>query len=272
MINTVLFPVAGLGTRLLPATKSTPKELLPIFDTPAIQFAINEAIEAGAQRLVFITHPEKDSILKYLARDSDGIASLREKGKNALADTLNATGVPDGTEIALVLQTERLGLGHAIMLGANHVLDGPVGVILPDDVILGASCLAEMAQGYSGGHMIAAMEVPEDEVSKYGIFSPIGERMGRMQRADAIIEKPDPSEAPSRLAAVGRYILDPSIFRTLKKIPKGAGGEYQLTDAIAQSADIVGLTAYHFTGTRFDTGNHEGLLLAAQERYRLLNL
>lgn len=270
MIKTVLFPVAGQGTRLLPATKSIPKELLPIYDTPAIQFGINEAIEAGAERLVFITHPEKNSILKYLAHDIDAIETLRRKGKTALADTLDATGVPAGIEVALVLQTERLGLGHAIMLGANHVLDGPVGVILPDDVILGASCLSEMAQGYSGGHMIAAMEVPEDEVSKYGVFDPMGERMGRMQRSSSIVEKPSPEEAPSRLAAVGRYILDPSIFRVLKKIPKGAGGEYQLTDAIAQSAEVVGLTAYHFTGTRFDTGNHEGLLQAAQERRRLL--
>ena len=192
MIKTVLFPVAGQGTRLLPATKSIPKELLPIYDTPAIQFGINEAIEAGAERLVFITHPEKDSILKYLAHDIDAIETLRRKGKTALADTLDATGVPAGVEVALVLQTERLGLGHAIMLGANHVLDGPVGVILPDDVILGASCLSEMAQGYSGGHMIAAMEVPEDEVSKYGVFDPMGERMGRMQRSSGIVEKPSP--------------------------------------------------------------------------------
>jgi len=160
-----------------------------------------------------------------------------------------------------------LGLGHALLCAADHVLDGPIGVILPDDVILGKQALVEMYEGYSGGNMVAAMEVPQSEVSKYGIFHVNGSlAMGRSAVARGMVEKPAPEAAPSRMAAVGRYILEPAIFDTLRKIPRGAGGEYQLTDAISAMIDQAELTLFPFTGRRYDCGTHAGLLAAANAR------
>jgi len=270
-IRSVVIPAAGQGTRLLPATKSTPKELLPVFDRPALQFAIDEAAALGVDRIVLVLNREKAAIRDYLASaDPARIAGLRACGKAALADALAQTGLPRGIEIIYVDQPEPLGLGHAVSCARDHVLPGPFGVILPDDVILGAPCLSEMAEPYATGHMIAAMDVAPDQTQHYGIFHLSGLSIGRTLPVSGMVEKPRPGQAPSRLAAVGRYILDPCIFDTLAKTPRGAGGEVQLTDALARDAETVPLCAFRFSGTRHDCGTHDGLLAAGLARQALL--
>lgn len=266
-LNCVVLPVAGRGTRLLPMTKSVPKELLPVYDKPVLQFAIQEALAAGARRLVFVTHASKPAIADYLRRDKDLMDVLEEDGKAKLVRALDAVALGPDVEVVLVEQAEPLGLGHAVLMAADHAGDAPFGVILPDDVILGTPCLPEMLADHTGGHMIAAMEVAAGDVSKYGIFRPMAEAsLGNLIRAEALVEKPQPEDAPSRLAAVGRYILDPCIFDALRKLSPGAGGEYQLTDAIAADAPRIGLTGRRFSGERFDCGSHDGLLAAANAR------
>lgn len=267
-MKTVILPTAGQGTRLLPLTKSTPKELMPVYDKPVLQFALDEAVECGAERVVVVSHRSKPAIDDYLAKDGETVARLRDKGKEDLAEVLAETGAAKSLDVEIVYQDETLGLGHAILIAQAACLDGPVGVILPDDVILGAPPLCEMAQAYSGGHMVAAMEVGADEVSSYGIFAleTVPGPGARAIPARGMVEKPAAQDAPSRLAAVGRYILDASIFDTLKTIPRGAGGEYQLTDAIAADLARIPLTAFLFSGDRHDCGNHEGLLAAANAR------
>lgn len=266
-MDTVILPVAGKGSRLLPLTKVTPKELLPVFDRPVIQFAIDEAIAAGAKRLVVVTHQDKPGIADYFKPHNDAVETFRSKQKHDLADALEDCGTRGVIEVVLVHQDQALGLGHAILCAADSVLDGPVGVILPDDVIFGDPCLAEMVTAYRGGHMVAAMEVPQSDVSKYGIFD-VAEvsRIGEAIPATGMVEKPTLETAPSQLAAVGRYILDADIFEALRTIPRGAGDEYQLTDAIASMIEAVGLSALPFSGTRYDCGNHEGLLNASMAR------
>ena len=267
ILDTVVFPVAGRGTRLLPLTKSIPKELLPVYDKPILQFAVEEAIAAGASRLVFITHASKKSIPDYLKPDTDLIDILEHDGKAKLVAALKDISLGDEIEVVFVDQDEPLGLGHAVLMAADHVRGETFGVILPDDVMLGEPCLSEMARAYDGGHMIAAMDVDVDDVSRYGIFRPATQGDdGQAVRATELVEKPAPKDAPSRLAAVGRYILDARIFDALRGLEPGAGGEYQLTDAIATDAQRMPLTAFRFSGQRFDCGSHEGLLSAANAR------
>ncbi|MCT4684225.1 MAG: UTP--glucose-1-phosphate uridylyltransferase [Roseicyclus sp.] len=272
-VRTAIFPVAGLGTRFLPATKATPKELLPVIDTPLIQYAIDEAQAAGVERMVFVSHPSKSAIERYVMDDAALRASLREKGKAALADALREAALcPRGDDVVFTMQDEPLGLGHAVLCARDHVLPGPVAVILPDDLILGAQCLPEMVDAYGttgAGHMVATMSVPRDEVSKYGILDG-AETSGRITRARGMVEKPAPEAAPSREAVVGRYVLDASIFEALATQTPGAGGEIQLTDAIARGASEAGLAGFRFSGTRFDCGSKAGMLratlhLAAQD-------
>jgi UTP--glucose-1-phosphate uridylyltransferase len=265
-ITSVVIPAAGRGTRLLPATKSTPKELLNVYDRPALQFAIDEAIELGVERIVMVTHPDKPAIREYLTSDPAYIRDLRAAGKALLGAAMSEIEVPDRIEIVFVDQHRPLGLGHAILCAEGLTLPGPFGVILPDDLILGTYCLSEMAEHYTKGHMIAAMEVRPDETSSYGIFRTTGFSIGRSVPVSGMVEKPAPGQAPSRLAAVGRYILDPCIFPTLQHVVRGAGGEIQLTDAIARDADRVTLSAFRFSGTRYDCGSHDGLLGAAIAR------
>lgn len=267
-IASVVIPAAGRGTRLLPATKTTPKELLNIYDRPALQFAIDEAIALGVARIVLVIHPDKSGIRHYLTPDRAYTATLRAGGKAALAAALSDIEVPEHVEIVYAEQPEPLGLGHAVLCAQHLTLPGPFGVILPDDLILGTACLPEMAQHYTGGHMIAAMQVPREDTASYGIFTITREVLGRTIPVSGMVEKPGPDRAPSLLAAVGRYILDPRIFATLRQIPHGAGGEIQLTDAIAQDARDTALFAYRFSGTRYDCGNHDGLLDAAMARKR----
>ena len=269
-VRTAIFPVAGLGTRFLPATKATPKELLPVLDTPLIQYAIDEAQAAGVERMVFVSHPSKSAIERHVMDDARLRAELRSRGKADLAEALrDAALCPVEDDVVFTMQPQPLGLGHAVLCARDHVLPGPVAVILPDDLILGMPCLPEMVAGYQGGHMVATMQVDRDEVSKYGILSVTG-RDGATLHADGMVEKPKPADAPSRDAVVGRYILDAAIFDALATQTPGAGGEIQLTDAIARGADRLGLSGFRFSGQRFDCGSKAGMLratlhLAAQD-------
>lgn len=266
-LATVIFPVAGLGTRMLPATKATPKELLPVYDTPLLQFALDEALAAGARRLIFVSHPAKSAIEDYLRPDLRLEAQLEAQGKEDLLDAVRNASVPEDVEIIFVMQPKPLGLGHAVLLAADHLLDGPVGVILPDDLMLGEPCLAEMAEAFESGKMtslIAAQDVARDRVSSYGIFD-CTPGISAVMPAAGFVEKPAPAEAPSTLAAVGRYVIAHDVFDALRDTTPGAGGEIQLTDAIARSG---GIHAFRFSGRRFDCGNPDGIVdatLAVQE-------
>ncbi|WP_237065177.1 UTP--glucose-1-phosphate uridylyltransferase [Loktanella sp. M215] len=266
-LHTVVFPVAGRGTRLLPITKSVPKELLPVYDKPVLQFAVEEALDAGAKRLIFVTHASKTAIPNYLKPDNALKAALDGGGKTELLRALDDVSLDNTVEVIFVEQDSPLGLGHAVLLSAPHVTGSAFGVILPDDVILGTPCLTEMAAGYPGGHMIAAMKVSADDVSKYGIFDAVADGdQHQIFRANGLVEKPDSETAPSQLAAVGRYILDICVFDALRTLAPGAGGEYQLTDAIAADVGRVELNGFAFSGSRYDCGNHAGLLQAANAR------
>lgn len=265
-VRTAIFPVAGLGTRFLPATKAMPKELLPVIDRPLIQFAIDEARQAGIERMVFVSHPSKAAIERYVAEDHALVATLRTKGKEALAAQLQRDALnPLRHDAVFVMQDEPLGLGHAVLCARDHVLDGPVAVILPDDLILCRSgCLSEMIAAYerdAAGHLIAVMEVAPHEVSSYGVLD-VTAREGRFVRARAMVEKPTPEQAPSTVAVVGRYVLDASIFADLATLPAGAGGEIQLTDGIARGIERLGLAGFQFSGTRYDCGSKAGMLAA----------
>lgn len=255
-IKTVIIPAAGKGIRMRPATQVTPKELLPIYDRLVIQFAIDEAIEAGAERIIVVVSPEKPAIREFLG--DRALASASESGR-----MLRNGSTP---QIVYVYQNEPMGLGHAILSCQGQTLQGQFGVILPDDIIMDGSCLSEMASLHEQGHMIAATKVPLQDTTKYGIFSLLGPASGTCIPASGIVEKPARGQAPSTIAAVGRYILQPMIFDILAHTPKGAGGEVQLTDAIAVATRILPLTAFRFSGTRYDCGNHDGLLAASNAR------
>lgn len=267
-LRSIIIPAAGLGTRLLPATKVVPKELLNIYDRPVLQFAIDEAIACGVERIIVVIHPDKLAIRDYLKPADDYVSRLSACGKTMVSAALAAVHLPETIDLVFAFQNQPLGLGHAISCCKAQVLPGPVGVILPDDVIMGEPCLAQMAQGYVGGHMVAAMPVLPRDAQRYGIFRLLGTPTGRSVAASSMVEKPKPGTEPSLLAAVGRYILDPVIFSTLLGIPRGSGGEIQLTDAIAADAARVALTAFRFSGRRYDCGNHDGLLEAGIARQR----
>lgn len=253
-IKTVIIPAAGLGTRLLPATRVTAKELLPVYDRVVLDFAIDEAVGLGAERIVIVISTAKVAIQAYLADRSE--ATTARAG-----DTRRI-----GQEIIYIFQDSPLGLGHAVHCCKDVMLPGPFAVLLPDDIVMGPNCLAEMASHYSAGHMIAAMQVKPEEASQYGIFRLGGLPKDNCLPVSGMVEKPAAGTAPSSFAAVGRYILDPMIFDVLETTPTGKGGEVQLTDAIALSSQAVPVVAFRFSGTRHDCGNHEGLLEAAVAR------
>ena len=248
-IRTVIIPAAGKGTRLLPATRVTAKELLPVYDRVVLDFAIEEAIGMGAERIVVVISTEKVAIQAYLSGQVT----------NLPGDVARSTG----PEMIFVFQDQPRGLGHAVLCCSEVTLPGPFAVVLPDDIILGPNCLAEMASHYTGGHMVAAMQVRPEEASQYGIFRLGGLPVDNCFPVAGMVEKPALGEAPSSIAAVGRYILDPVIFDALKRTPPGKGGEVQLTDAIALSAVGSPIVAFKFGGTRHDCGNHDGLLGAS---------
>ncbi|MBE0414282.1 UTP--glucose-1-phosphate uridylyltransferase [Yoonia sp.] len=262
IVKTAIFPVAGLGTRFLPATKATPKELLPVIDTPLIQYAIDEARDAGVERIVFVSHPSKSAIERHVQDDAD----LRERGKARLARELKQAAIDEDLhDVVFVMQDEPLGLGHAVLCARDNVLPGPVAVILPDDLIVGSKeCLSEMIAAYpncDSGHMVATIDVARDDVASYGILSVLA-RNGRVIKANGMVEKPDPAAAPSKSAVVGRYVLDAAIFDALARQTPGVGGEIQQTDAIATQICTTGLSGFAFSGQRFDCGSKQGMLAA----------
>ena len=263
-IHKAVFPVAGLGTRFLPATKTVPKEMLPIIDRPLIQYAVDEAIEAGCDTLIFVTNRYKHAVADYFDKAYELEHKLEKDGKTELLELVRNV-LPDGVRAVFVTQAEALGLGHAVLCAKPVVGDEPFAVILPDDLIWnrGPGALAQMADlaEQDGSSVIAVQQVPREQTGSYGIVATDAFN-GRCGRISAIVEKPDPEVAPSTLAVVGRYILDPRIFALLETTKPGKGGEIQLTDAIAVLLSERTVNAYRFKGTRFDCGTHIGLIEA----------
>lgn len=263
-VTKAIFPVAGLGTRFLPATKSIPKEIMTLVDRPLIQYAIDEARAAGIKEFIFVTSRGKGALEDYFDNSPVLEQELRKKGKDELLEVLRDTNMESGA-IAYMRQHKALGLGHAVWCARRLIANEPFAVILPDDVIAAEKpCLQQMVEAYedTGGCMVAAMEVPSEKASAYGVLD-VQEDMGTMVRAKGMVEKPDVDEAPSNLAVIGRYILTPDVLRSLNKIKSGAGGEIQLTDAIAEEIQQDrGVYGYRFRGQRFDCGSKAGFLQA----------
>ena len=260
-VRKAVFPVAGLGTRLLPATKSIPKEMVTIVDRPLIQYAIDEAREAGIEQFIFVTSRGKSLIEDHFDHSFELEETMERRGKSldALVDTRFAPG-----DIAIVRQQEPLGLGHAVWCARRLVGDEPFAVLLPDDLMIGQpGCLKQMIEAYAqvGGNLICAEEVPHDRTNKYGIITP-GAADGTLTEVRGLVEKPAPDEAPSNLAVIGRYILQPAIMDILAQQEEGAGGEIQLTDAMKH---LIGRQPFHgvtFAGTRYDCGDKHGFVSA----------
>ena len=264
-IRKAVFPVAGLGTRFLPATKTVPKEMMPIVDKPLIQYAVDEAIDAGCDTLVFVTNRYKHAVADYFDKAYELEQKLEKAGKQEQLALVRSV-LPPHVRAVFVTQAEALGLGHAVLCARPVVGDEPFAVILPDDLIWnrgGPGALSQMADlaERSGGSVIAVEEVPREQTGSYGVVdAPAFD--GRSGRIRALVEKPAPEEAPSNLAVVGRYVLEPRVFELLETTRPGKGGEIQLTDAIAALAAERQVDAYHFHGTRFDCGSHLGLIEA----------
>ena len=269
-VRIAVFPVAGLGTRFLPATKTVPKEMLPIVDKPLIQYAVDEAVEAGCDTLVFITNRYKHAVADYFDKAYELEQKLEKAGKSEQLELIRNV-LPPGVRAVFVTQAEALGLGHAVLCAKPVVGNEPFAVLLPDDLIWsrGDGALKQMADHAqrTGGSVIAVQDVPREQTGSYGIVATDGFD-GQAGRISQIVEKPKPADAPSNLAVVGRYILDPAIFDLLETTQQGAGGEIQLTDAIAQLLPLQQVDAFRFHGTRFDCGTHLGLI-EATVRYAL---
>jgi len=263
-VTKAIFPVAGMGTRFLPATKSVPKEIMTLVDRPLVQYAIDEARAAGIKEFIFVTSRGKGALEDYFDHSPVLEQELRKKGKTELLDTLKSTYMDSGA-IAYIRQHRALGLGHAVWCARRLIANEPFAVILPDDVIAAETpCLQQMIEAYqeTGGNMVAAMEVPPEQASNYGVLD-VKEDMGSVVSVKGMVEKPKADEAPSNLAVIGRYVLGPSVLRNLNKIKSGAGGEIQLTDAIAQDIGTdVPVYGYRFRGQRFDCGSKAGFLQA----------
>ena len=263
-VTKAIFPVAGLGTRFLPATKSIPKEIMTLVDRPLIQYAIDEARAAGIKEFIFVTSRGKSALEDYFDHSPQLEQELRRKGKDDLLEVLRSTNMDSG-EIAYMRQHKALGLGHAVWCARRLIGNEPFAVMLPDDVIANSDkpCLQQMVEAYeeTGGNMVAAMEVPRDKASSYGILD-LKEDLGALVQVKGMVEKPAPGTAPSNLAVIGRYILTPNVLKSLNKMKAGAGGEIQLTDAIAAQIDGEGVFGYRFRGERFDCGSKAGFLQA----------
>ena len=262
-ITKAVFPVAGLGTRFLPATKACPKEMLPVVDKPLIQYAVEEALAAGIRELIFVTGRTKQAIADHFGSASELEAELERKNKAAELDMVRDI-VPDDAACIFIQQPQPLGLGHAVLCAEAAVGDDPFVVALPDDLIEDGSrgVVRQMVDEYRrhGGSVVAVEHVPEAETDRYGIVSVAGPGGGRLQ---GIVEKPHPDCAPSTLAVVGRYVLSARIFGYMKAAGPGAGGEIQLTDAIAGLLADEPVYAYEFEGTRYDCGSKFGYMKAS---------
>jgi len=258
-VRTAVFPVAGRGTRFLPVTKSVPKELLPVVDKPLIQYAVEEAVAAGATRLVLVTHSSKSAIERHFQPDEDLERALAGNERQDLLQLVRDT-VPAGVSFSYVEQPEPLGLGHAVLCARDAVGDEPFFVHLPDDLIHSrVGCLQQLLEHYQQhqSSVIAVEEVAPDQTRSYGIVA-----VDDDNRLLEIVEKPEPADAPSNLGVVGRYLLTPRVFDLLKTTPRGSGGEIQLTDAIAALLQHEDAFAVRFSGTRYDCGNTLGYIRA----------
>ncbi|MEL0206072.1 MAG: UTP--glucose-1-phosphate uridylyltransferase GalU [Alphaproteobacteria bacterium] len=260
MIKKAIFPVGGLGTRFLPATKALPKEMLPVVDKPLIQYAVEEAAAAGVEDFIFVTGRNKSAIEDHFDHSHELESTLEVKGKNDALTVVNDM-IREAGSVSYVRQQEPAGLGHAVWCARKLVHDQPVAVLLADDLILGKSCLAEMVEHYQGGNMVAVMDIPANETKSYGIVTP-GHDDGRIVEVKGLVEKPDPEQAPSNIAVVGRYIIDPAVFVTLDAKERGAGNEIQLTDALAKQIGHGKFAGLRFSGERFDCGSKLGFLQA----------
>lgn len=262
-VRKAIFPVGGLGTRFLPATKAMPKEMLPIVDRPLIQYAVDEARESGIEEFIFVTGRGKAAIEDHFDHSFELEQTLETRGKTDELAALRAW-LPKPGQIAYVRQQEPLGLGHAVWCARHLIGDEPFAVLLADDLILAETpCLEQMMAVFDdqGGNVVAAMEVPHEHTSRYGIIEPGGAE-GAVHSVKGLVEKPKPEDAPSNLAVVGRYILMPEVFGELERQDIGAGGEIQLTDAMAR---LIGRQPFHgqvFEGQRFDCGDKLGFLEA----------
>ena len=258
-VKKAVLPVAGFGTRVLPATKSIPKEMLPVVDRPAIQYVVDEAIEAGIEHIVFVTGRNKGAIEDYFDHSYELEEALVAKKKDAILKQVEQSRLPAGSA-SFTRQQKPLGLGHAVWCARDIVGNEPFAVLLPDVIVKGKpSCLAQMVEAYDkvGGNIVAVDPVPEERVSSYGVIAPV-ERDGRLIRMSAMVEKPPVESAPSNLAITGRYILQPEIFDLLENQGKGAGGEIQLTDSMAALMESQDFFAYEFEGAPYDCGSKLG--------------
>lgn len=256
MIKKAIFPVGGLGTRFLPATKALPKEMLPVLDKPLIQYAVEEAIAAGIEEFIFVTGRNKTAIEDHFDHSVELESVLIEKNKEQALQTVRDMMRTPGS-VAYVRQQEPAGLGHAVWCARHLVGNEPVAILLADDFVLGKPALQEMVAAYQGGNMVAVMEVPQSETSSYGIVT-AGSDDGRVVEVKGLVEKPDPEKAPSNLAVIGRYIIEAAVFDSLGQQKAGVGGEIQLTDALARQIGTSPFTGYRFSGTRYDCGSKIG--------------
>ena len=262
-VKKAVFPVAGLGTRFLPATKALPKEMLPIVDKPLIQYAVEEARDAGIEEFILVTGRGKTAMEDHFDHAVELEQALRERGKmDALKEVLDC--LPESGRVYYTRQQKPLGLGHAVWCARSFIHDEPFAVLLADDLIMAdPGCLKQMVDVYSpvGGNLVAVENVPREMTGHYGILD-VAQEQGGLARAKGLVEKPDPKVAPSTLSIIGRYILQPEVFRHLDRQEKGAGGEIQLTDAMARTIGEVPFHGLRFKGRRFDCGSKQGYLEA----------
>jgi len=259
-VRKAVFPVGGMGTRFLPATKAVPKEMLPVVDKPLIQYAVDEALAAGIEQLIFVTARGKNPLEDYFDVAGELVGMLKERGKAKQLAELEGTQLAPGN-IAYVRQQEPAGLGHAVWCARHIVGDEPFAVLLPDELLWQPEnpCLKQMVEAYGrvGGNVQAVMEVPYEHTDRYGIIAP-GRTDGPLTEMTGMVEKPKPDAAPSRLAAIGRYILQPEVMDVLSAHKRGAGGEVQLTDAMAELIGEQPFHGYTYAGRRFDCGDKAG--------------
>ena len=269
-IKKAIFPVGGLGTRFLPATKSMPKEMLPVVDKPLIQYAVEEAAEAGIEEFIFVTGRGKSAIEDHFDHSMELEQTLESRDKRDALKTVQSMMREPGS-VAYIRQQEPKGLGHAVWCARNLIGDEPVAILLADDLILPQkgqkNCLAEMVEAWekTGGNMVASMTVAPEQTASYGIITPgkqMGEMGGSLTEVKGLVEKPKPEDAPSQLAVVGRYIIEPGVFAELDKQDAGTGGEIQITDSLARRIGHVPFHGLNFSGTRYDCGSKIGFLEA----------
>ncbi len=262
-LRKAVLPVAGLGTRFLPATKATAKEMLPVVDKPLIQYAVEEARAAGIEQFCMVTGRGKTGLVEHFDIAFELEANLKERGKTEMMAMLRDMAVQPGS-IATVRQQVPLGLGHAIWCARSFIGDDPFAILLPDDLVLSKTpCLKQLAGAYNetGGNVVAVAEVPRDQTNKYGILD-VGADDGRLVEVRGLVEKPDPASAPSNLSIIGRYVLMPQVVEHLSKMDRGAGNEVQLTDAMAKMIGQVPFHGLRYEGERFDCGDKAGFLEA----------